>query len=151
LCAQTRGILKDCDSEKAADLLALQPKSTVPPSRVRRLIHGDAVASNIIQGEDEFRLIDWQCPMSGEPSTDIAIVLSPAMQCLHGGPDPDARFRDRLFAAYGEGAVERRYRRLAPWYHWRMAAYCLWKAEQGAHDYGKAMALELSALDQFSE
>jgi len=150
LCAQTRGILKDCASEKAADFLALQPKSTVPPSRVRRLIHGDAVAGNIIQGGDGLRLIDWQCPMSGEPSADIAIVLSPAMQCLHGGPEPDARFRERFFATYGERAVERRYRRLAPLYHWRMAAYCLWKAEHGARDYAKAMALELTALDQFS-
>jgi len=151
LCTQTRKILRACDSEDAAFLLALQPQSKVRASRVRRLIHGDAVVGNVVQGKDGLRLIDWQCPMSGEPCADVAIVLSPAMQCLHGGPEPDERFRERFFAAYGEGAVERRYRRLAPWYHGRMAAYCLWKAEHGARDYAKAMALELSTLDQLSE
>ena len=150
LSAQTRAILAACDPGRAARLAAMPmpPGPEVPPADARCLIHGDAVASNIIRGAaDGFRLIDWQCPARGEPVADIAIVLSPAMQHLYGGPPPDARFCERFFAAYGDRGVEQRYRRLAPWYHRRMAAYCLWKAERGAGDYAEAMALELGAFD----
>jgi hypothetical protein len=31
-------------------------------------------------------------------------------------------------------------------YHWRMAAYCLWRFEQGVVDYKQAAALEMALL-----
>lgn len=147
LRAQTGEILSACDRNSAEKLSRYMPQTDVPASAQRCLLHGDVVANNILQTGKDTRLIDWQCPMLGEPAADIAIFLSPAMQSLYGGRAPTALFIKHFFEIYGSDEVERRYCDLAPWYHWRMAAYCLWKSERGAHDYRDAMDLELSALE----
>ena len=41
----------------------------------------------------------------------------------------------RFLSAYGDAETASRYQALAPWFHWRMAAYCLWRASSGATDY----------------
>ena len=110
------------------------------------VIHGDAVPGNIIMSAKGPVLIDWQCPAIGDPAEDLAAFLSPAMQVLYRGAvltqDKGAAF----LAAYPDPATVARYRALAPLFHWRMAAHCLWKAERGDVDYAQALRLELAAL-----
>lgn len=114
------------------------------------LIHGDAVPGNIIADNNLITMIDWQCPAIGDPTEDFAIFLSPAMQSLYRGapltPDEITAFR----AACPENTLAR-YDRLAPLYHWRMAAHCLWRAESGAHGYAQAACLELAALEVLTQ
>ncbi len=109
------------------------------------LIHGDAVAGNFILHQRRTTLIDWQCPAIGDAAEDIATFLSPAMQWLYRGavltPHEIAVFRSAFPAA-----TLKRYDQLAPMYHWRMAAHCLWRSERDEPDYAQALELELAAL-----
>ena len=116
----------------------------VPPVE-GAMIHGDAVPGNILVDRGTLVLIDWQCPALGDPVEDLAMFLSPAMQWLYRGAvlAPDAV--DAFLRASPPDRAER-YRRLAPLFHWRMAAHCAWKARRGASDYEVAMALEMAAL-----
>ena len=130
--------------DKSALPSAPTPIEVSPASAV--FLHGDPVPANMVCGPDGLCLIDWQCPALGDPHEDIFVLLSPAMQSLYGGrvlgKDDVAAF----FAGY-RAQHHRRYRSLAPFFHWRMAAYCLWKAEQGAKDYRAAATLEIDALE----
>lgn len=76
------------------------------------------------------------------------MFLSPAMQALYGGHDLSADDRDAFLSAYGDLAIATRYKKLAPLFHWRMAAHCLWKSQRGERDYTPAIELELAALEQ---
>ena len=122
------------------------PSEPVAPAPRPALIHTDVVAGNIIVNGADLALIDWQCPALGDPAEDLASFLSPAMQVLYGNAPLDPGGTDRFLAAYPDPAITARYRRLAPLFHWRIAAYCQWKAERGAADYAPARDLELAAL-----
>jgi thiamine kinase len=109
------------------------------------VIHGDAVPGNFIATSQRLCLIDWQCPAIGDPAEDIAAWLSPAMQWLYGNEMLTPSEANEFLQAFPAQTVER-YRALAPLFHWRMAAHCLWKAERGDEDYDHALQLELAAL-----
>lgn len=119
---------------------------TVPPVAAC-VIHGDAVPGNILTTDQGVVLIDWQCPALGDPCEDIAAWLSPAMQWLYAGKALAGAEAAAFLAAFPPETVAR-YRALAPLFHWRMAAHCLWKSRQGAPDYRRALTLELAALAQ---
>lgn len=132
----------------------LPPAPTVqsaPPLR-NAFLHGDVVPGNILETPRGLRLIDWQCPASGDTSADIAVFLSPAMQTVYGHRALEKTERDAFLESYETAAQESdtvtRYRALAPLYHWRMAAYCAWKAAQGDDAYGLCVDMELAASDQ---
>ena len=114
------------------------------------LIHSDAVPGNLITHQGKVTLIDWQCPAIGDPAEDIATFLSPAMQWLYRGSVLTASEVAAFLSGFPP-AVSRRYSQLAPLYHWRMAAHCLWKAEHDASDYAQAMQLELAALKRLTQ
>jgi len=133
LVRQTQRILENCHSPQALELAQMQPMGEVAPCAQRALLHGDPVPGNIIVTPDGARLIDWQCPAEGDPCEDIALFLSPAMQMAYRGSTLAADEIAQFLRAYPEAQTVQRYRDLAPWYHWRMAAYCLWKHEQGHH------------------
>ncbi|WP_372887211.1 phosphotransferase [Shimia sp.] len=144
--AQTRRILADC--RQPDHLSALVPGRAVAACDAAVLLHGDIVPGNLIGNATGLHLIDWQCPARGDPCEDIAMFLSPAMQSVYRGqPLTEAEIGD-FFAAYGAPEVAGRYARLAPWYHWRMAAYCQWQSENGRPDYGPARDLEVAALQR---
>jgi hypothetical protein len=115
------------------------------PETSARLIHGDAVPGNMIHHNGKITLIDWQCPALGDPTEDIATFLSPAMQWLYRGSALTIQ-EISIFRTNIPAKTMARYDLLAPLYHWRMAAHCLWKSEQGATDYAMALQMELAAL-----
>lgn len=133
--------------------MSAECRASLPPPEVGdcpgaaqpRLLHGDAVAGNIIEGPSGLTLIDWQCPARGDPCEDIATFLSPAMQWLYRGRPLSRDEIARFLAAYPDPAATDRYNRLLPLFRWRMALHCQWKAERGAPDYAEARRLELGA------
>ena len=148
IMAQARRILADC--AKGTHLQALCPDLPDIPAASRPVfLHGDPVPANALDTADGPCLIDWQCPAIGDPAEDLAICLSPAMGYLYGDrPLPDQSAL-ALLTGYGDAGVVARYRALAPLFHWRMAVYCQWRAEQDAPNAGlhlKAQDLELAAL-----
>ena len=146
ITAQTIAILDQCT--QPTDLIDLKPSGAVPTCNQQVLLHGDIVPGNLISNETGLHLIDWQCPALGDPCEDIAIFLSPAMQQIYRGFPLDSVSNKAFFARYGHRQVEERYNRLAPWYHWRMAAYCQWQSENGRPDYALGRDLEVAALQR---
>ncbi len=146
---QGDAILSHLQSTEADHLKKVRPSS---PSCMfeRVLLHGDPVPSNIVQNDAFLRLIDWQCPAIGDPTEDLAIFLSPAMQHLFGGRILSGHDVDAFMTAYGHPARSTRYHALAPLYHWRMAAYCLWKIQTGDTAYKEGYALELARLEMLT-
>jgi aminoglycoside phosphotransferase (APT) family kinase protein len=140
-------LLALCSSDFKDRVTAMRPDDPVSPTKRTCLIHGDPVAGNILVDGSNLTLIDWQCPAIGDPCEDLALFLSPAMQHLYRGvplnPDEHARF----LTEYGDLETVARYEALRPWYAWRMAAYCLWRFENGSTDYEKGLQLELEALE----
>ncbi len=128
------------------------PSPPSPPSGTdltgASFLHGDPVPGNLLQAGDQITLIDWQCPAIGDPCLDLALFLSPAMQSVNGNPPLSAAQVTRFLDAYGNLHTAARYRALAPVFHWRMAAYCLWKVQHGDAEYAPAARLELAALQQ---
>lgn len=146
LVRQIRGIVAQCRNTEF--LSSFQSSSLdIAPVRTVSLVHTDVVASNIVSTASGLRLIDWQCPAFGDACEDLASLLSPAMQALYTGAPAKAEYARRVLAAYPDQAVVQRYRALASLFHWRIAAYCQWKAERGYPAYGRALGLELAALN----
>ena len=148
LTRQTETILNACSGTRAKELMTPPNHAEVAPVGHPCLIHGDTVPNNFIQSVDALVLIDWQCPAIGDPCEDLAMFLSPAMQSLYGGRVLAPEDRDAFLDAYGAAPVATRYRSLAPFFHLRMAAHCLWKSQRGESDYAAGMDLELTALEQ---
>ncbi len=144
LRTQTLYILSNCAN--GGDLKGLEPQNNIAPSGQRVLIHGDIVPGNLICNASGVHLIDWQCPAIGDPCEDIAVFLSPAMQSLYRGISLSGVEKEQFLSSYAQPQITERYRALAPWYHWRMAAYCQWQVENGKTDYAPALLLELEAL-----
>ncbi len=146
LIAQTLEIVGRC--EKIPQFLSDLPDEVVPPCGQTALLHSDIVPGNLIQSEDGLHLIDWQCPAVGDPCEDIAVFLSPAMQHIYRGRPLLESDTDGFLSSYGSRAVTERYRRLAPFYHARMAAYCLWQVENDRPAYADGLKLEVAALQR---
>ncbi len=68
------------------------------------------------------------------------------MQQIYRGAPVTPDEEDSFLFAYGDKLAAARYRALAPWFHWRMAAYCLWRTIRGDADYQLPMAMELERL-----
>ncbi|WP_306154731.1 phosphotransferase family protein [Roseovarius sp. MMSF_3281] len=127
--AQIAAILARCPGD-VQNMPGL-PDTAVPPSGAACLLHGDPVPGNLIAQGAALHLIDWQCPAIGDPCEDIALFLSPAMQIAYRGA-PLAQTEEQAFlSAYDSPRLLSRYAALAPWYHARSFAYCLWQAHQG--------------------
>ena len=151
LLRQAEAMLAACrPSPPLAALLAARPEMPArrPPPAGLRLLHGDFTAANVIlrPGGASARMIDWQCPALGDPAEDLATFLSPAMQHLFGAGPMGAQARAAFLRAYADRAAIARYGALRRLHAWRMAAYCLWRAERGAPGYGAAARLEMAAL-----
>lgn len=143
LIAQTEMILRNCPGGFAERVAHLRPVGHIPASGTLALLHGDPVPGNIIFSGIDWKLIDWQCPAVGDPCEDISIFLSPAMQLAYRGRPLDPGETHAFLEGYGNPDITARYCALAPWYHWRMLAYCLWLESRG--DPGALFAAKLEA------
>lgn len=137
---------------EAGATLPLPSMAGGAPAARKVFLHGDIVPGNILVQPDGLRLIDWQCPAIGDPAEDVAIFLSPTMQVLYGHraltPAEKQDFLATYASASGRPDVATRYLALEPLFHWRMAAYCKWKAARGDTAYLQAFELELAGLEQ---
>ena len=145
---QVDSILMACPSGDAlvTQLRQARPIGQVPALAQLAVIHGDPVPGNLLAHDGTLTLIDWQCPQMGDPSEDLALFLSPAMQLLYRGKTLSPREEEAFLAAYPDPRVVGRYLSLKPWFHWRMAAYCLWRSVQGNPQDRRALDLELAAF-----
>ena len=109
------------------------------------LLHTDVVPGNLILGDKGLRLIDWQCPAIGDPIVDIMMFLSPGMHKIYGSGKLSMKDH-QTFLMNLTPKLRSRYNMLGPLYHWRLAAYCFWKAEQGFIEYEKAALAEIDLL-----
>jgi len=112
----------------------------------KAFLHGDPTAGNALVSGRTITFIDWQCPVRGDPVLDLAVFLSPAMQWVSGNRPLTTAEEGAFLAAYGDEGIAARYRALAPLFHWRMAAYCLWRAARGDAGYSEAATLEVVRL-----
>jgi thiamine kinase len=109
------------------------------------LLHTDVVTGNLILGDEGLRLIDWQCPAIGDPIVDIVMFLSPGMHQIYGSGKLSMK-NHQTFLMNLTPKLRSRYNIIGPLYHWRLAAYCFWKAEQGFVEYESAALSEIDLL-----
>ncbi|MFB0994862.1 MAG: phosphotransferase, partial [Paracoccaceae bacterium] len=145
---------------KTAEQLFVLCKGPTPPAPLVKtlgpvkkpcLIHADMVAGNIIVGPEGLRFIDWQCPAVGDPAEDLAMFLSPAMQALYRGKPLQAAEAADFLNAYPDQEVVKRLHELLPLFHYRMAAYCLWRAQNGFPAYKVGHDFEMAILARLSD
>ncbi|MDB4209237.1 phosphotransferase [Amylibacter sp.] len=112
------------------------------------LLHTDVVPGNLILGEEGLRLIDWQCPAIGDPIVDIMMFLSPGMHEIYGLGKLSMKDHE-VFLMGLTSDLRCRYNKIGSLYHWRLAAYCFWKFEQGFVEYENAALEEIKLLNMF--
>ena len=110
------------------------------------LLHTDIVPGNLILGDAGLRLIDWQCPAIGDPIVDVMMFLSPSMHEIYGSGKL-SMIDHEIFLMSLTSKLRDRYNLVGPLYHWRLAAYCFWKAEQGFIEYENAALAEINLLN----
>jgi aminoglycoside phosphotransferase (APT) family kinase protein len=96
------------------------------------LVHTDCGPGNLVRTRHGLVLIDWQCPGVGDPVEDLACFLSPAMMILYSTPPHTARARATFLDAYPDAATVSRYLCDGASWHYRIAAYCLWRSHRTA-------------------
>ncbi len=144
----TQEILAQCTTTK---LQEFRPPLRDIPATDPVFLHGDLVPANVLMAPKDVSFIDWQCPATGDACDDIATFLSPAMQILYGqGPLSPAQI-ETFFDGYGCARTRARYDRIAPFFHWRLAAYCLWKSERGALEYQPALLAQCDLLTEMAK
>ncbi|MDC1243748.1 phosphotransferase, partial [Amylibacter sp.] len=111
------------------------------------LLHTDVVSGNLILGDNGLRLIDWQCPAIGDPIVDIMMFLSPGMHEIYSSGKLSMRDHESFLMNFSP-QLRNRYNIIGPLYHWRLAAYCFWKAEQGFIEYENAALAEINLLNK---
>lgn len=152
LKAQTLAIIDDIPALASEELVASEPAETSQSLVGQALLHGDPVPNNFVCSEEanatDTLLIDWQCPCLGDPILDLALFLSPAMQLMTRGTSLSAAERDLFLRSYGDPVAVERLAALQPMFHWRMAAYCLWKITRDLPDlsYVAGYEAEMAAL-----
>lgn len=108
----------------APELVRSRPSAFAVERGPSSLVHTDCGPSNLIDGPAGVRLIDWQCPASGDACEDVYAFLSSPFQILSGCAPLAESERRAFLNAYGDPAMERRLAGLWPALAWRMAAYC---------------------------
>lgn len=88
---------------------------------------------------------------------DIACFLSPAMMTLYQCPPHKQVNLDAFLAAYGDRSTVARYRRDASSWHYRIGAYCVWRAHRLARRqpevaarYRRALAAEIEFIGELA-
>lgn len=105
------------------------------------------VAGNLIFGPGGLRLIDWQCPTLDDPVVNVAMFSSLGMHIIYGTENLTA-FECEAFLRGLSLYLRVRYDQAGLLYHWRLAANCLWRADQGELGYEGAALAEMALLEE---
>jgi len=157
LLEQADAILADAPARSPArkrlDALRPSARDLGEPARLC-LVHTDCGPGNLLVGPAGLRLIDWQCPGRGDACEDLACFLSPAMQILYGRPPLTGDQQAAFLATYvGQDALAR-LPDIRRFFHWRTAAYCLFRRDDlsdvdplTSARYADALEAELDLLE----
>lgn len=148
--SSSKFLLKQCEKflrGTSLDNLTLPLDPNIEDSSELSIIHCDPVPGNAILHKNEVVLIDWQCCAIGDGSEDLACALSPAMQYLYGKGELDFDIRENFLKTYSHKKTIERYKSLGQIYHFRIAAYCFWRAKKGEQDYEDAFLKEKQYLN----
>ena len=148
--SSSKFLLKQCEKflrGTSLDNLTLPLDPNIEDSSELSIIHCDPVPGNAILHKNEVILIDWQCCAIGDGSEDLACALSPAMQYLYGKGELDFNIRENFLKTYSHKKTIERYKSLGQIYHFRIAAYCFWRAKKGEQDYEDAFLKEKQYLN----
>lgn len=162
--AHADSMVDDVPRRLSAPLRAVRPDLDAASSRSlpagESVVHTDCGPGNVIRGgRHGLVLIDWQCPGRGDPVEDLACFRSPAMMILYGKRPLSPPTARRFLATYaglsvdGAASVERFADVGAAW-HFRIGAYCVWRAHElrrrapeVAARYLRALAAEIDHLE----
>lgn len=143
------------DSRKAANLKRLRPSDdAVARLKVKRaLVHRSFCLGTIQSTADGARMIDWQFAGYGDPVEDIAGFVSPGLLKLYGLHPLVAYAEEMFLKHYPNQETAERFLEERGAYHWRLAAYCLFRHETlgqtnapAARAYGRALEEEVDLL-----
>ena len=110
------------------------------------LIHTDCGPGNIVIGNQQSVLIDWQCPGLGDPIEDLINFSSPSMQILYGlSPLIDQQLSE-FFDAYDNPEAITRLNTNGIYYRARFVAYCFYREESLRINQPEISALYRQAL-----
>ena len=73
------------------------------------------------------------------------MFLSPGMHQIYGAGKLSMTDHEKFLMNLNT-QLRARYNVVGPLYHWRLAAYCFWKAEQGFIEYENAALAEIDLL-----
>ena len=141
--AHTKEILQNVKTDLAREIFSAEPPALEIAEVELCLLHTDIVPNNLISTSDGLKLIDWQCPAVGDPVLDVITFISPAMHSVYTGKVLNQDDQVAFLSCFPK-SIQERYMRLAPLLHWRMAAYCSWKASRKAEGYEEASRIELA-------
>ena len=113
----------------ASEAVEFRPKPiAIPKLEKLSLIHTD-VGVNLVGAGSGLRLIDWQCPATGDICEDIYSFLSPAFQILGGRPPLTDAQISIFWNALDRPDLAHRYEQLRASFAWRFSGYCAWQAQ----------------------
>lgn len=142
-------------SRKAVNLKRLRPRDEAVRKRKidRTLVHRSFCLGTIQSTQEGARLIDWQFAGYGDPVEDIAGFVSPGLLKLYGLHPLVAYAEDMFLKHYPDQGTVERFLEERSAYHWRLAAYCLFRHETlgltnapAARAYGRALEEEVDLL-----
>jgi len=117
------------ESRKAVNLRKLKPDVPDAGKAAPRLVHSSLSLGTLISTAAGLRLIDWQYAGLGDPVEDLCCFLSPGLQSLYGARPPALEAEEMFLNAYPDKETVARFETVREAYHWRMAAYCLYREE----------------------
>jgi len=142
---------KIAGSRRAANLKRLRPlESSVARSHdpERILIHRSLCLGTVQMTANGPALIDWQYAGLGDPVEDLACFLSPGLHTLYGMRPLVLYAEDLFLEHYPDREVVTRFLSERTAYHWRLAAYCLFRQETLTHVNAPASRAYARALEE---
>lgn len=120
----------------------------------RSLIHTD-IGVNLVGEGDGLRLIDWQCPASGDVCEDIYSFLSPAFNILGERNPLTIEQVTNFWQNLDRSDWADRYAKMKAAFAWRFTGYCAWRAEvlddaDVCARYQQAVEAELTYMKEVS-
>ncbi|MBG6164418.1 MAG: phosphotransferase [Roseibium album] len=143
------------ESPKAVNLKRLRPADDLVKRRAveRTLVHRSFCLGTIQSTPEGARMIDWQFAGYGDPVEDICGFVSPGLLKLYGLHPLVAYAEDMFLKHYPNQDTVERFLEERSAYHWRLAAYCLFRHETlgqinapAARAYGRALEEEVDLL-----